>query len=138
MFAGVEKMIWETFLPRLFFVKTKSLSPTVGAPSKTTSKKYGLGLLNPVTSINDKYLGSHQSKTELIRSVMEESMFSNTDHPLMLMEESFDGQKKWDDANDVKLKGLVRDLDTTKGHIILCAKNTGAWLNVQGTTVTGT
>ena len=99
-------MIWETFLPRLFFVKTKSLSPTVGAPSKMTSKKYGLGLLNPVTSINDKYLGSHQSKTELIQAVMEESVFSNTGHLLMLMEESRDGQKNWDGVNDATLKGL--------------------------------
>ena len=34
--------------------------------------------------------------------------------------------------------GLVRDLDTTEGHLILHAKSTGAWIHVQGTMVTGT
>ena len=33
LFAGVEKMIRRTFLPRLFFGKTKNLSPVVGALS---------------------------------------------------------------------------------------------------------
>ena len=34
IFAGVEKKIQETFLPRLFFGKTKTLSPILGALSK--------------------------------------------------------------------------------------------------------
>ena len=46
VFAVVERMIQETFLPRLFFRYTKSLSPTVGALSTITVKKYGLVLLN--------------------------------------------------------------------------------------------
>ena len=50
IFAGVEKMIQETFLPRLFIGKKKNLSPIVGALSTMQVKKYGLGLLNPVTS----------------------------------------------------------------------------------------
>ena len=48
-FAGVEKNICETFLPRLFFRKTKTLSPAVGAISTMPVNKYGLVLLNPVT-----------------------------------------------------------------------------------------
>ena len=48
-FAGVEKMIWEDFLPRLFFGKTKTLSPIVGAISTMPVKKSGLRLMNPVT-----------------------------------------------------------------------------------------
>ena len=49
-FAGVEKMIRETFLPRLFFGKTKTPSPVVGALSTMPVNKSGLRLLNPVTS----------------------------------------------------------------------------------------
>ena len=49
-FARVEKIIRETFLPRLFFGKKKTLSPIVGDLSTMLVKKYGLGLLNPVTS----------------------------------------------------------------------------------------
>ena len=41
-FAGVEKIIRENFLPRLFFGNTKTLSPFVGALSKIPVKKYGL------------------------------------------------------------------------------------------------
>ena len=49
-FAGVEKMICKTFLTRLFFGKTKTLS-TVGRDLSTMQvKKSGLGLLNLVTS----------------------------------------------------------------------------------------
>ena len=58
LFAGVEKMIRKTFSPRLFFRKTKTLSPVVGALSTMPVRKYGLGLLNPVTSEQEKYLSS--------------------------------------------------------------------------------
>ena len=64
--------------------------------------------------------------------------FSNAYHLLVLTEEIRDGQKNWDDVNDAKLKGLVRNLDTTNRRFILIAKITSAWLNEQGTTVTGT
>ena len=65
-FAGVEKMIWETCLPRLFFVKTKSLSPIVLTLSTMLANKFGLGLLNPVTSVKKKYLSLQRASTELI------------------------------------------------------------------------
>ena len=53
-FAGVEKMIHRTFLPRLFFRKTKTLSPIVGARSTMPFRKDILGHLNPVTSSQEK------------------------------------------------------------------------------------
>ena len=57
-FKGVEKMIRETFLPRIFFGKTKTLSLVVGAISTIPVKKYGLGLLNPVKSAQENYLST--------------------------------------------------------------------------------
>ena len=57
-FAGVEKMTWDIFLPRLFFGNTKSLPPIIGALSTIMVKKYGLVLMNPVTSSKEQYLGS--------------------------------------------------------------------------------
>ena len=42
-FAGVEKIIRETFLPRLFFGKTKTLSPVIGALSMMPVNKSRLG-----------------------------------------------------------------------------------------------
>ena len=48
-FVGVEKMLQENSFPRLFFRKTKTLSPIVGSQSKITVNKYGLGLLNLLT-----------------------------------------------------------------------------------------
>ena len=42
------------------------------------------------------------------------------------------------DANDTKLKGLVNDLKAPDHHLTLRAKNTGSWLTVWGTRVTGT
>ena len=49
-----------------------------------------------------------------------------------------DGQKNRDDNNDARLKGLVGGLIVTNQCLILHAKNTGARMNVQDTTVTGT
>ena len=54
------------------------------------------------------------------------------------MEERRDGQKIRDDANKVKLKGLVKDLKSTDRRLILSAKNTGCWLTVLDNMVTGT
>ena len=65
-FTGVDKMIWETFLPHLFFGKTKILSPIIGALSTILVKKSGLGLLNPVTSAHEKYLRSQGESSELV------------------------------------------------------------------------
>ena len=58
MFTGVEKVICETFLPRLFFGNTKTLSPVIGALIKVLVSKAGLGFLNPVTSDQENYLSS--------------------------------------------------------------------------------
>ena len=71
-FAGMEKMIWETFLPLLLFGKTKPLIPIVGDLSTMMVNKSVLALLNPVMSANDKYLSSKQESAELIWDVMGE------------------------------------------------------------------
>ena len=65
-------------------------------------------------------------------------MFSNDDQLLALREERLDGNKNWHDVNGAKLKETVTDLNGTNHFLILRAKNIGDWLNVQGTTVTGT
>ena len=70
-FVGVEKNIWETFLHRLFFGKTKTFSYIVGALSEMTVKKARLGLLNPVTSAQEKDLSSQQGSAELVWAVTE-------------------------------------------------------------------
>ena len=57
---------------------------------------------------------------------------------MYLREERRDGQKNGNDVNNTKLKGLVRNIDSTNRSIILRSKNTDAWLNIQDTMVTGT
>ena len=104
-FAGVEKMIQETFFPRLFLRNTKSLSTIVGSLSKILVKKLVLGLLNPVTLAKDKYLISHRSRAEIIQAVIGGGALSNEDHILALREERSDTQKNWDDVNYATLKG---------------------------------
>ena len=126
-FAGVEEMIRETFLPHLFFGKTKTLSPIVGALSTMPVKKSGLVLL-----------GSQQEGVELIQAVMGVGAFSNADQLETLGKERRDGKKYWEAAYETKLQDLVRDLKGTNRRLILRAKSTGAWLSVRGTTVSGT
>ena len=83
-FAGVEKIIWENFLLRLFFGKTKLLLLIIGDLSTMLVKKFGLGLLNPVTSVNDKYLSYQRARAELIWAVTGVGAFSNNDQLLAL------------------------------------------------------
>ena len=64
--------------------------------------------------------------------------FSNADLLLGLRKEKRDGQQKWDEINDTKIKELVAELDESNHSLILHSKNTGAWMNVQGTMVVGT
>ena len=61
----------------------------------------------------------------------------NSDHLLALREERRVRNKNRDDVNDAKLKGLVRNLNVSNSHFILCVKITYAWLNLRFTTVTG-
>ena len=56
-------------------------------------KKSGLGLQNPVTSADEKYLSLRHASTELIRYVTGKSEFSTADHSLALREEGRDGKK---------------------------------------------
>ena len=69
---------------------------------------------------------------------MGEGKFPNAYHLLVLREERRDGKKIQDDFNNSKPKELVSGLDGTNHRLILCAKNTGAWLNIWGTAVPGT
>ena len=125
-------------MPRLFFGKSKSLSPILGTLNTILVNKYGLGLLNPVTSTNEKYLSSQRAITEFIRGMKGEGNFSNSDHLLTNREERRNRQKIRDDIKNAKLKELVADLDVTDPCIILHAKNTGVWMNAWGTELTDT
>ena len=134
MFAEVEKIIPETFLPRLFFGKMKTLFPIVGTPVK----KSGQGLLNPVTSSQEKYLRYQWGSAELVWAVTGGEELSNADHLRALSEERRDGEKNRDAAYESKTRGLVSDLKGTDNRLLICTKSTGAWLIVCGTTVSFT
>ena len=131
-------MICETFLHRLFFGNTENISPVVEALSTTTVNKYGLGLLNTVTSDQENYLSSTRGSEELVRAVTGGGAFSNADHLWTLREERRDKKKDRDVAYEYRLKGLVRNIKVTDKLLLIRAKNTGAWLSVSGTTVSGT
>ena len=124
-FAGVEKIIQETFLPRIFFGNTKTLFPVIGYLSTMSVNKYVMVLLNPLTSAQEKYLSSQRGIAELVRAVTGGGEFSNADHLQTLSEEQCDGEKSWDSAYESKLKGLVKDIKVTNKRLILCVKITG-------------
>ena len=99
-------------------------------------KKSVLGLLNPVTSAQEKYLNSQRGSAEFVWTVTEGGAFFNADHLRKLGEERRDGKKDRDATYKTKIKGLVQDLKGTNKHLILRTKSTGAWLSVRATTVT--
>ena len=130
-------MIRETFLPRLFFRKTKTLSPVVGSLSTIPVIKSGLGLLNPVSSAQENYLSPMQGTSELVWAGTGGGV-SNADHLRNLSEELRYGKEAWDVVYKSRLKGLVSDLQVTAKLLLLHAKITVEWLSVCGTTFSGT
>ena len=103
-------------------------------------RKYELGLLNPVTSYQEKYLSSTRRSAELVRAVMGGGWgeLFNANHLRTLSEKRRDGKKYRDVVYKSRLKGLVRNLQGTDKCLLLRAKITGAWLIVHSTTVSGT
>ena len=100
--------------------------------------KYGLGLQDPVTSTNKKYLSLIRAISDLIGAVMGAIAFSTANHLLALREEIRDEKKTRDDSNGTKLKELVYDLKAPVHHLILRYKKRGSWPTLWGNTVTGT
>ena len=84
VFAVVENIIQETFLPRLFFVNTKSLLTIVGALSIILVKKSVLGILYPLTSTKNKYLSYQRASANLIQAVTGVGAFSNANQLLVI------------------------------------------------------
>ena len=62
-------MIRENVLPHILFGNRKPLSNIVGVQSKMLVRKSGLGILNPLTPANKKYLILQRASAELILSV---------------------------------------------------------------------
>ena len=59
--------------------------------------------------------------SKLIGSITVEREFSTVDRLLELREEIRDGQKIWDDTNEVKLKVIFKDLEALDRSLIICA-----------------
>ena len=109
-------------MPHLFFGKKNTLSPVVGDLSTMPVRKSGLGLLNPVTAYQEKYLSSTRGSAELIRAVTGGGEFSNANHLRTLSEEKRDGEETRDVAYKSRLKGLVSNIKGTDKRLILRAK----------------
>ena len=65
-FKRLGKVLWKTFLPRLFFGRMKTLPIVVQALSTVQVKKSGMGLNNPVTSAAEKYNSLLRASCKLI------------------------------------------------------------------------
>ena len=79
VFAGVKKVIWENFLPRLFFGKSKSLPSIVGTLSTMPVNKSVLDLQKLVMAADKKIHNLQRASKELIRALTGESKFSIAD-----------------------------------------------------------
>ena len=75
---------------------------------------------------------------DIIGSVIGERAFSSAYHLIALREERSDGQKIRNYTNKAKLKGLVKSLKALDRRFIIHTKNTGSYLIIRVTTVTGT
>ena len=125
-------------MPHIFFGNKKTLSPVVGYLSKMPFRKYSLGLLNTVTSAQEKYLSSTRGSIELIQAVAGGGEFSNADHLRTLSEDQRERKESQDVAYKYRLKGLVRYIKDNDKSLLLRAKSTGAWMSIRGTTVSVT
>ena len=68
-FTRPGKVLRENFLPRIFFGKFKTLPQIVGDLSMLPVNKSGMGLQNPMTSVEDKYTSSLIASDDIIGAV---------------------------------------------------------------------
>ena len=68
-FEGLEKVMQETFLPRLYFVKSKTLPSVVISLITLLVNKSRLVLQNPVTSSEENYTSSLCASCDLVGGV---------------------------------------------------------------------
>ena len=79
-FAGLEKVMRGIYLPRLFFVISKTLPPVVVDLSTLSVNKFGLVLNNPMPSENDRYNSLIRASCNMIGAVTYKRVFSTADH----------------------------------------------------------
>ena len=106
-FARVEKLLRETFLPCLFFGKSKSPLLIVGTLSIILVKKDGLGLQNSVKSANEKLPSLQRVRMELIRDVTGEGKLLTADHLQTVKEERSEGKNSGMTSTILNLKELL-------------------------------
>ena len=97
VFTGVEKLLCETFLPRLFFRKLIYFTPLIGNMGTMPVNKAGLSLKNTATCINKKSISSQRVITDMIWTVTGESELFTVNHLQALREEKHDKQKVQND-----------------------------------------
>ena len=71
--------MWENFLPRLFFGKSKKVPPVLGYLSTLLVNKSGMGLQNPVTLETEKYNNLLRASYKIIGEVTGKKAFSAND-----------------------------------------------------------
>ena len=137
-FLGMEKVLRETFLPRIFFGKSKTLTPFIGALSTFPVKKYRLDLQNPMTAAKDKYKVCYVQSTRWLVKSRASRRFKPLIPFRRLKGRDMTGKNDRDVTNDSKLRGIVRNQGASKKRLLLRAKHMGACMSVRGTKVTGT
>ena len=103
-FEGLDKVLQETFLPRLFFRRLKTLHPVVGYLSMFLVKKYQPGLQKPMPSSAEKYNSLLRAICDLIGKVKGKREFSTANHKPAVKEERQERKKVCDIENDAKLR----------------------------------
>ena len=79
-FLGLEKVLREMFLPRIFFGKSKPPPPIVGSLSTFPTKKSGMGLQNHVMSEKDKCTSLICASDNMIGALKGKRFFPITDN----------------------------------------------------------
>ena len=96
---GVEKLVRETFLPSVLFLKRTPPPFAVGTLGMMPVKKYGLGLQNPAMAAHKKIERLQRASIELIQTVTGRSEFSTYDHIREVKEEHSELFKNHDNFN---------------------------------------
>ena len=113
-----------------FFRKSKTLPTVVGTLSTLLVNKDSLGVQNLVTIALDKYTSSLHAIYELIGALTGERVFSTSNHLRDVKEERQDRKKNRENANNVKLGGIVNDQGKFEKCLFLRSKHMGSWMSI--------
>ena len=135
-FCGIEERLAKKFIPALF--GTELEDPAVRILSTLPVKEAGMAIPNPTKTARQNYNASTVAVGHLVQAIRGRDQFRPADHYSVIQSaKKATLERKQDQAKDT-LRELSAKMSKVKSRTILRGKETGGWLSLMPSMVSGT